>query len=80
MQELIKVASYADAIRCDMAHLLLNDVFGQMWADELRAYNYSRPQKEWWQVAIEIVKKKFPNIIMLAEVCWGFLLLCNLFS
>ena len=65
---LMKVASLADGIRCDMAHLVLNDVFGKTWAEELNAWSYVRPQNEFWEYAFKEVKAKYPNTIFLAEV------------
>jgi len=67
-KELMKVASLADAIRCDMAYLLLNDVFQQTWSTELSSWGYSRPSTEWWADSITAVKSQYPNIIFLAEV------------
>ncbi|ELP86351.1 hypothetical protein EIN_296610 [Entamoeba invadens IP1] len=65
---LLKVASLADGIRCDMAHLDLNDVFKGTWAKELAATGYSVPSTEFWTDAIKTVKAKYPNLILMAEV------------
>lgn len=65
---LMTVLSYADGARCDMAHLLLNDVFGKTWAEELNAWGYQKPENEFWEYAFESVKSKYPNAILLAEV------------
>ena len=65
---LMKVVSLADGVRCDMAHLILNDVFGKTWAEELNAWSYERPQTEFWEYAFKEVKAKYPNTIFLAEV------------
>ena len=67
-QNLLTVLKYADGARCDMAHLILNDVFGQTWKEELDAWSYSKPSNEFWEVAIKEVKSKYPNAILLAEV------------
>jgi len=66
--ELLKVASLSDAIRCDMAFLLLNDQIQQNWGTQLSSWGYSRPSTEWWSDSIAAVKKQYPNIIFLAEV------------
>jgi len=66
--ELLHVASLADAIRCDMAFLLLNDQFEQIWSTQLAYWNFSRPTTEWWADAIATVKSKYPGTIFLAEV------------
>jgi len=73
IQELLQVAALSDGIRCDMAYLLLNDVFQQTWNTELSAWGYKRPSSEWWATAIQTVKSKYPDVIFLAEVYdpWG---------
>ena len=65
---LMTVLSFADGVRCDVAGLLLNDVFENTWGKELSYWGYKRPQNEFWEYAFEEVKKKYPNAILLAEV------------
>ena len=65
---LMTVLSYADGVRCDMAHLMLNDVFGNTWKEELEAWGYKRPENEFWEFAFNEVKQKYPDAILLAEV------------
>ena len=67
-KKLLKVAEYADGIRCDMAYIILNEPFSKAWETELNSWGYSRPDKEFWGDAIRNVKAKFPNTIFLAEV------------
>jgi hypothetical protein len=68
IKELEYVASLSDAIRCDMAYLLLNDVFQQTWSTELSSWGWERPSSEWWKDAIDDIKSQYPSIIFLAEV------------
>ncbi|GAM22240.1 hypothetical protein SAMD00019534_054150 [Acytostelium subglobosum LB1] len=68
IQELLTVASFADAIRCDMAYLLLNSLFGQTWQSQLASWSYTQPAQEFWGTAIQIVKDSYPDTIFLAEV------------
>jgi len=68
MQELCHVASLCDGIRCDMAYLILNDLFEQNWGHQLWKGGWKKPTEEWWQGAIEAVKQRFPNLVFLAEV------------
>jgi len=68
LQELLTVASYSDAVRCDMAYLLLNDLIEQNWGSQLEAWDWTRPSSEWWTAAITTVKSKYPNYIFLGEV------------
>ena len=65
---LLTVLKYADGARCDMAHLVLNDVFGNTWKEELNAWGYQRPNSEFWDYAFKEVKTKYPDAILLAEV------------
>ena len=65
---LIKVLSFADGVRCDVCGLLLNDAFGETWKEELDYWGYKRPENEFWEYALKEVKEKFPNAILLAEV------------
>ena len=64
---IIRIMSYADAIRCDVAYQEINDVFGATWPEELKYYGYTKPEVEFWTYAIKEAKKLNPNIIFLAE-------------
>lgn len=66
--EVLHVASLADAIRCDVAYLLLNSQFSQNWGPQLSAWGWTQPATEWWSDAITAVKAQYPNVIFLAEV------------
>jgi len=68
IQELCYVASLCDGIRCDMAYLILNDLFEQNWGHQLHSRGWKKPEKEWWEEAILTVKQHFSNTILLAEV------------
>src|SRR5262249_22241182 len=46
LAELRTIASHCDGIRCDMAMLLLNDIFATVWRDLLAAS--PRPTTEFW--------------------------------
>jgi hypothetical protein len=61
------VASQADAIRCDMAMLILNDVIEHTWGNVMRSGGFSRPQQEFWKVAIDAVRSLYPQTIFMAE-------------
>jgi len=58
----------ADYIRCDMAFLLINDVFDGHWGNQARSWGFNRPSSEFWKDAIFTVKLKNPGIKFLAEV------------
>lgn len=70
--ELLKVASFCDGVRCDMAMLILKRIQKQIWGDKVYAGNkFSEPQTEFWQDAIAQVKKVYPGFFFIAEVYWG---------
>ena len=59
--ELKKVAGLCDGVRCDMAMLILPEVFMKTW----RVY-----MNDFWTDAIEKTKEKHPGFLFLAEVYW----------
>ena len=67
-ENLMKVLSIAYDLRCDMAYLLLDDVFKKTWEKELKSWGYNVPSSEFWDNAIKKIKAKYPNVIFLAEV------------
>jgi hypothetical protein len=69
MSELLgQVAERCDGVRCDMAMLLLNDVFARTWA---HLPSTEPPAAgEFWEAAIRVVKQAHPGFLFLAEVYW----------
>lgn len=63
---LLTIAGQCDAVRCDMAMLMTNQVFAQTWGSRISDI----PQDEYWRVLIPAVKAQFPNILFIAEVYW----------
>jgi hypothetical protein len=59
--ELLRVAGQCDGVRCDMAMLLLPEVFERTW--NIRA-------KPFWPKAIQGVREKWPDFTFMAEVYW----------
>lgn len=66
---LLSIASTCDGVRCDMAMLLLNEVFAKTWA-HLPTTEPNLAQ-EFWPDAIKEVKRTQPEFIFIAEVYWG---------
>jgi glycosidase len=58
---LTKIAGQCDGVRCDMAMLLLPDVFERTWG---------RQPQPFWPRAIRSVRERFPDFRFLAEVYW----------
>ena len=67
---LLKIGEVCDAVRCDMAMLLTNEVFRRTWGDiSLVDYPDGHPA-EFWEEAIPTVKKRHPGFLFMAEVYW----------
>jgi glycosidase len=64
---LAQIATRCDGVRCDMAMLVLPDVFTQTWAhvpcEEFAA--------DFWGEAIREVKRAHPAFVFVAEAYWG---------
>jgi len=67
-EQLLSVAARCDGVRCDMAMLLLNEVFGRTWREF--PISGSPPTTEFWAEAIPAVKAAHPDFLFLAEVYW----------
>lgn len=63
---LATIGAHCDGVRCDMAMLVLNDVFERTWRAVLRD-SWPRPQAEFWPAA----RKAMPDLTFLAEAYWG---------
>ncbi len=68
-RQLLQIAQQCDGVRCDMAMLLLNEVFEKTWARWPTAE--TPPTGEFWPAAIQAVKTRFPEFLFIAEVYWG---------
>jgi hypothetical protein len=67
--QLLAVAARCDGVRCDMAMLLLNELFARHWARFPVAYPMSG--REFWAEAIAAVWREHPEFLFLAESYWG---------
>jgi len=67
--ELLKVASFCDGVRCDMAMLLLDEVFGRVWGGHRASPKDT--QGEFWAEAAGKLRSRYPGFILMAEVYWG---------
>lgn len=68
LQNLLKVADMCDGVRCDMAMLSLNKVHRDTWWEFIGG---NLPKQEFWSVALERVREKYPEFVFVAEVYWG---------
>ena len=69
-QLLQSIAGRCDGVRCDMAMLVLNDVFAKTW-ESFPIANHPSPSSEFWASAIPVVKETHPGFLFLAEGYWG---------
>jgi hypothetical protein len=63
---LCDIADQADGVRCDMAMLLLSDVFSRTWGERAGP----RPSEEFWPALICGVKAHAPAFRFIAEAYW----------
>jgi glycosidase len=61
MAELLKISDQCDGVRCDMAMLVLPDVFEQTWGI---------PSQPFWPKATQRVRDRAPDFCFMAEVYW----------
>jgi hypothetical protein len=59
------IADQCDGIRCDMAMLVIRDVFVRTWGGE-----FDPPHADFWSEAIATVKAKHPGFLVIGEVYW----------
>lgn len=65
IEQLQSVAARCDGVRCDMAMLVVRDVFIRTWGG---AFDF--PEVEFWPAAINEVKSSHPEFLFVAEVYW----------
>ena len=71
VQVLLKLAEIADGVRCDMAMLVLPEVFQRTWGERSLPTDGSTPVDEpFWPETIGRVKAINPDFIFMAEVYW----------
>jgi glycosidase len=59
--ELLRISGQCDGVRCDMAMLILPEVFERTWG---------RRAQPFWPVAIKTIHEKAQDFIFMAEVYW----------
>ncbi|HSR12478.1 MAG TPA: alpha-amylase family glycosyl hydrolase, partial [Thermodesulfobacteriota bacterium] len=66
LQALLDIAGQCDGIRCDMAMLMLNEIFARTWG----ARAGQKPERDYWAALIPAVKAKHPEFKFIAEAYW----------
>lgn len=62
-----RLTSLCDGLRCDMAMLVLNDVFRRTWGEG----PYPAPRFEPWSAIVSAARARSPDFVFLAEVYWN---------
>jgi hypothetical protein len=65
LHELQHLAQFCDGVRCDMAMLVLNEVFAHTWAGQVQ--DTGSVSSEFWTDAIALL----PDFLWIAEVYWS---------
>jgi hypothetical protein len=60
------IAGQCDGIRCDMAMLMLNNIFERTWGTRAGV----KPDKDYWTTVIPAIKAKWPEFRFMAEAYW----------
>ena len=60
------IADQCDGVRCDMAMLVMNDVFARTWGARVGP----APGAEYWPTVITAVRETHPGFVFLAEAYW----------
>jgi glycosidase len=68
ISELENVSKLCDGVRCDMAMLVLNRIFQEVWG---RFGKHEKLKEEFWPKAIQRIKKTNPSFIFMGEVYWN---------
>ena len=70
-QVLLKLAQVADGVRCDMAMLVLSEIFQRTWGERSLPADGSPPVDEpFWPEATRRVCETHPGFLFMAEVYW----------
>jgi hypothetical protein len=66
VQTLSSIADQCDGVRCDMAMLMMNDIFERTWGERVGA----PPDDDYWPTVIPAVKSAAPGFVFIAEAYW----------
>ena len=66
VETILDVATQCDGIRCDMAMLVINEIFERTWGDRAGV----RPVDEFWTTVIPAIRALHPDFRFIAEAYW----------
>jgi glycosidase len=67
---LCSISDRCDAVRCDMAMLVLPEVFARTWGRAPLPDGYAPAEDSFWVAAIESVRARRPGFVFMAEAYW----------
>jgi hypothetical protein len=63
---LVSIGDQADGVRCDMAMLMMNDVFARTWGERAGP----PPAADFWPYVLPRVRERHPGLLFVAEAYW----------
>jgi hypothetical protein len=66
IETIAEIAGQCDGIRCDMAMLMLNNIFERTWGARAGA----KPAADYWVTVIKAIKAKYAEFRFIAEAYW----------
>ncbi|MET9296977.1 alpha-amylase [Streptomyces sp. NPDC003077] len=60
------IGQACDGVRCDMAMLLMNDIFARTWGQRAG----TPPSEDFWPTVIGAVRERHPGMVFVAEAYW----------
>ena len=66
IETLTEIADQCDGVRCDMAMLVMNDIFARTWNERAGP----APSTDYWPIVISAVRDAHPGFLFLAEAYW----------
>jgi hypothetical protein len=66
VETMLDIADQCDGVRCDMAMLVLDDVFAATWGDRVG----TPPTPAYWPLVIGAVRRDHPSFLFVAEAYW----------
>ena len=66
IEKVSRISGQCDGLRCDMAMLMINDVFERTWGKRAG----SKPEFEYWEELIPAVRRSNPDFVFIAEAYW----------
>lgn len=71
IETLLEIAGQCDGVRCDMAMLVLQDVFARTWGETAQPLDAPAAEGDFWAEAMDAVRGRYPEFLFMAEAYWG---------